>query len=490
MWEFWSNTSAQEKTSEKPTIVSSQETLGRSPSSSRKQVIYGRLVHSKSLSHLEILRKAAIGVDEKGRIAFVDPDVSSVDAAAEKHPGFEHAARTTLKPLQFLFPGLIDTHLHAPQWPNLAIGMEGTLREWVENYTDPIEESYHDTKKATQVYSEMVQKELQLGTTTCAYNSTIHAEATNILANICKEYGQRAVVGKLSILVGSTHGNWEKSTEQGLADSQKSVDHIIKMSEDSDDIDAEIVMPCIQPRGGPYCPPEYMAGLGRQSSGGDELIRVQTHMCETTEDLSRMKRIHPEFNNYSEMYHHYGLLHSRSILAHCIHLSSVDIELLIKTGAGIAHNPNSNTCLRDGECRVRSLLNAGVKIGLGTDCSAGYSTFMLDSMRQASNVSRHLAIHEKNDKLTLGFTEIVYLATMGSAAVLDLQDKVGNFEPGKCFDALLVDVGLKEDLINITGWENDDEAMVKKWVFLGDDRSIRKVWVNGRLVAGHDSGLS
>lgn len=462
MWDrFWSAGSSEDTRKQisaaTPTMMSSSS----SPSSSRKQVIYGRLVHSKTLSDLEILPKAAIGVDEKGCISFVDPNVSSVEAAVEKHRGFGEAARTTLKPLQFLFPGLIDTHLHAPQWPNLAIGMEGTLREWVENYTDPIEESYHDNKKAKRVYTELVQKELQLGTTTCAYNSTIHSDATNILADMCKALGQRAIIGKLSILVGSTHGNWEKSTEQGLADSQKSVDHIINMSNNADDIDADIVMPCIQPRGGPYCPPEYMAGLGKQSSGGDELIRVQGHMCETTEDMSRMKKIHPEFNNYSEMYHHYGLLHSRSILAHCIHLSKVDVDMLIKTKAGIAHNPNSNTCLRDGECRARDLLNAGVKIGLGTDCSAGYSTSMIDSMRQASNVSRHLAMHEKNDKLTLGFTEIVYLGTMGGAAVLDLQDKIGNFEPGKCFDALLVDVGLKDDLINTSGWEEDDLYVVK-----------------------------
>jgi guanine deaminase len=178
-------------------------------------------------------------------------------------------------------------------------------------------------------------------------------------------------------------------------------------------------------------------------------------------------------------------MHEKSILAHCIHLSDIDIEVILKTKAGVAHNPNSNTCLRDGVCRVRELLNKGVKVGLGTDCSAGYSTFMLDSMRQASNVSRHLAMRTGDDRNTLGFNEIVYLGTMGSAKVVALDGKIGNFKPGKCFDALLVDVGLK-DCINISGWENDDLALVKKWVFMGDDRSIRKVFVNGKFVAGKD----
>jgi guanine deaminase len=110
---------------------------------------------------------------------------------------------------------------------------------------------------------------------------------------------------------------------------------------------------------------------------------------------------------------------------------------------------------------------------------------MLDSMRQASNVSRHLAMQEKNDKYVLNFNEIVFLATLGGAQVLAMENTLGNFQKGKVFDALLVDVGL-EDCININGCEDNDLALVKKWVFMGDDRSIRKVYVNGRLVAGKD----
>lgn len=447
----------------------------------KKQVFLGRIVHSKSLQELQILHQAAIGITEDGVIEFLDKQVSSPEEASQRYPEFENATFTTLKPLQFLFPGLIDSHLHAPQWPNLAIGMEGDLKEWLENLTDPTEASYRDSEKARRVYSEMVQKELELGTTTVAYNSTIHYEATNILADMCREYGQRAIIGKLCILLNSTSENWEASAQQSLEDEKKSIDYIKKI-----DPNGEVVLPSVQPRGGPYCSPELMAGLGKLSNtGSNDRIRVQGHMCETVNDIEMTKAVHPEFENYSEMYQHYGLMHDKSILAHCIHLSDKDIEVLRDSQAGVAHNPNSNTCLRDGECPVRKLLNAGVKVGLGTDCSAGYSTSILDAMRQASNVSRHLAIHSKDDTVTLGFEEIVFLATMGSARVLALDHQVGNFETGKKFDALVVDVGLN-DSINVSGWEDDDLALIKKWVFLGDDRSIRLVYVNGRLVAGKD----
>lgn len=111
---------------------------------------------------------------------------------------------------------------------------------------------------------------------------------------------------------------------------------------------------------------------------------------------------------------------------------------------------------------------------------------MLDAMRQASNVSRHLAMHASDDTLKLEFPELVYLATLGAAGVLGLEDRVGNFEEGKCFDALVVDVGLEGQVPNVAGWEGDAGALVRKWVFMGDDRSIGKVFVNGRLVAGKE----
>jgi guanine deaminase len=89
-------------------------------------VFFGRIVHSKSLTDLEILPCAGLGVNEQGTIQFLDKTIGSARDACAKYQGFENATCITLKPLQFLFPGLIDSHLHAPQWPNLAIGMEAS----------------------------------------------------------------------------------------------------------------------------------------------------------------------------------------------------------------------------------------------------------------------------------------------------------------------------------------------------------------------------
>ena len=367
--------------------------------------------------------------------------------------------------------------MHAPQYPNLSLGMEGTLDEWCENYTDPIEASYSDTAKAKRVYHSMVGKLLENGSTTVAYNSSIHAKATNVLVDMCRTQGQRSVVGKLVIERGSTHGNWE-GREEGVEGTKAVLSYC-------DEEGGRLVNACVQPRAGSYVGPKLMSGLGELAKGMGANMRVQAHMCETPTEVKNMHKVHDGFESYADMYDRYGLLGEGTILAHCIHLEERDLVVMKERGVGVAHNANSNTCLRDGWCRVRTLLDRGIKVGLGTDCSAGYSISILNAMRQASNVSRALAMHTGEEKWVLKFEEVCYLATMGGAEVCTLGDKVGNFEVGKTFDALVVDTGL-DDNINTSGFEADDLALLKKWVFMGDDRSIRKVFVGGKLVAGKD----
>lgn len=283
----------------------------------------------------------------------------------------------------------------------------------------------------------------------------------------------------MCITQGYTHGNWDESTAVSLAESKKSIEYIRRI-----DPEGRLIHPCIMPRGGPYCPPDLMAGLGEQRHEYDAF--VQAHMCETPSDIERTLKLHEKYDSYTEMYKANGLLHEKMIAAHCIHLQPRDVENLKHHRVGVAHNPNSNTCLRDGECRVRHLLDEGIKVGLGTDCSAGYMPSIHDAMRSASNVSKHLAYKENDKTFVLSFSELVYLATMGGAEVVNMKDRIGNFAVGKRFDALLVDV---EDVISADSslWENgadDGDAMVKKWVFLGDDRTIKMVWVDGTLVSG------
>jgi len=136
------------------------------------------------------------------------------------------------------------------------------------------------------------------------------------------------------------------------------------------------------------------------------------------------------------------------------------------------------------------LLEKGVEIGLGTDMSGGYSPSILDAVRQASLVSRHVAM-EGDEKTKLSIEEVLYLGTRGGAKVVGLGEKIGGFGVGMEWDAQLIglgsvqrsEVGGEVDMgaVDIFGWESWDER-IAKWIYNGDDRNTLAVWVKGRLV--------
>ncbi len=167
------------------------------------------------------------------------------------------------------------------------------------------------------------------------------------------------------------------------------------------------------------------------------------------------------------------------ILAHCIHLAEEEVKTLSEAGAGVAHCPNSNFSLKSGVCDVRRLQQAGVKVGLGTDASGGFSPTILNAMRMAVTASNSLASN-RPDYSPLGFSDVIYLATRGGASLLDMAASLGALEPGMMADIIRVDMDAQSNT-RLFGTESFKD-IVSKFVFLADDRNIRNVWVAGKLV--------
>lgn len=286
----------------------------------------------------------------------------------------------------------------------------------------------------------------------------------------------------------------DESVEEALKTTRESIDYIRKI-----DPGFSLVCPIITPRFAPSCTSDLLSELGQLAKA--EKLPIQTHMSENLKEVELVKELFPDQETYAHVYDTHGLLNDRTILAHCVHISAEEVKLCADRGAGIAHCPISNTGLTSGEAKVRWIIEHGVKVGLGTDCSGGYSPSILESARQASNVSRHVCMKstlDTKDTPQLALAEILYLATLGGAHVCSLQDRVGNFVVGKEFDALLIDPGVEGGNVDI--FEEDAaewDRVLSKWAFNGydilvnrntnacrDDRNIRKVWVQGRLVAG------
>ena len=445
-------------------------------------VYLGTIIDAPTLSTIRIRHNHTLGVNSKGVIAFIEPSDSS--DSYQFPVGFEDARIVQLnaKKTTFLFPGLIDTHTHAPQYPNTGIFGSSTLLSWLETYTFPLEASFSSVDQAKRVYTRVVNRSVANGTTCATYHATLHVPATQLLAQICFDKGQRALVGRVCMDMMSPDNYRDESAETAVAATKE----VVKYCRDLDD-SGNFVRAVVTPRFAPSCTEECMSALGKLSV--EEDLWCQTHTSENKDECKQVKEKFPKFKDYISVYDGCQLLGRKTILAHAIHLSDGEMRLIKKKAAKVSHCPASNTALTSGAAKVKLLLEKDITVGLGTDMSGGYSPSILEMARQAMLVSRHVAM-EHGDQHKLSTEEVLFLATMGGAQCVGLEDTIGSFEVGKDFDALLINLDSIDDIgetqegsgqADCFEWESWPDR-VAEWLWTGDDRNVCAVWVQGRCV--------
>lgn len=339
----------------------------------------------------------------------------------------------------------------------------------------------------------MVSRTLAHGTTCAAYFATIHVPATNLLASICYTRGQRALIGRVCMDNPGTCPSYyvDESTESAVAATKATIAHIRTL-----DPSHTKVLPIITPRFAISCTHSLLSELGTLAASTNPPTHIQTHISENTSEISFTRKLFPSASSYADVYDSASLLTPRTILAHGVHLSPDERALIKSRDSGISHCPTSNTALASGLCPVRTLLDEGIKVGLGTDVSGGYSPSILEAARQACLVSRMRSAQDgsgtgsgdPNSRGTIGVEEALWLATRGGAKVLGMEGDMGGFEGGMFFDAVMVELGGVvgdeeggEGPVDVFGWEDWGEK-VAKWMWNGDDRNVRAVWVGGKRV--------
>ena len=388
----------------------------------------------------------------------------------------------------------LDTHIHASQYPNAGVFGKSTLLDWLNTYTFPLEASLSNPDRARRVYARCVRKTLAHGTTTAAYYATIDVASTNLLADLCLATGQRALVGRVCMDSALCPDYYrDESAAQALAAARASIAHIEEI-----DPAGALVRPVLTPRFAPSCTVELLTALGELQRGTG--LHVQTHIAENKGEVELVRELFPPggaevaqgADTYAGVYDAFGLLGRRTILAHAVHLSEQEADLVAARGAKVSHCPCSNSALTSGAARVRWMLRKGIDVGLGTDMSGGYSPSVLEAARQAALVSRHVALEAPGDEgARLSVEEVLFLATRGGAKLVGLEGRVGAFEVGMEWDAQLVGLGMVDEDGGVAGAEESDcdafgweswADRVAKWLYNGDDRNTKKVWVRGRLV--------
>ncbi|KAL1839713.1 hypothetical protein VTJ49DRAFT_1218 [Mycothermus thermophilus] len=392
------------------------------------QVFIGPIIHSLSTSDLEILPRALLAINGEGKItAFlkhVDPDETSKTIQAPNLP--QNLVQTHyLTPGQFLIPGFIDTHNHAPQWSQRGLGQGMHILDWLDAITFPNEARFRDPEHARRIYTSCVDGFLRQGITTAAYYGSLHAEATKILADLCLAKGQRALVGKCNMTRNSPDYYREASVEDSLRATEECIAHVREI-----DPEGSLVRYVLTPRFAISCDPEVLQGLGDLAKANPDLP-VQTHFNEAEQEMNATRELFLQFKCEADLYEHYGLLPpGRSILAHCCYVSDYELGRLKELGCGVAHCPIANMTVGGGfmAAPVRTFLSRGIKVGLGTDSGGGFSSSMLDAMRQAMIASHAREVQSRAEDKGLSVDEVFYLATLGGARVCGLETNVGNFE--------------------------------------------------------------
>ncbi|KAI8137313.1 hypothetical protein BJV82DRAFT_674905 [Fennellomyces sp. T-0311] len=425
-------------------------------------LLYGTFVHTPEKGVVEVLRDTLVVVDITTGIIAEIKSVSPAELGTVA-AGYPTHTLTTLSSTQFILPGFIDTHIHAPQITYTGTGTDVPLMEWLSQYAFPAEKRFKDASWAQHVYPKLVDRLLRNGTTTALYFGSLHLEANQILADITLSAGQRAYIGKVCI---DQYGpdDYIESTDQAIQNTEAFIQYC-------QDKDTDLLVPVVTPRFIPTCSSVLLEKLGRLARQYD--VPIQSHISESLDEVAFVKQLYPDEND-TQIFDRTGLLTSRTVMAHGVHLSQKDVDVLQERGTAVAVCPLSNAYFANGvfPCTRFSQLSQG----LGTDVAGGYAPSMLASIRHLCVASRYLELHSPGSRVDWKMG--LYLATMGGAHCLSIQDKVGTFHVGKQFDGVLVDVAASGTPIDV--YEGED--YVEKFIHLGDDRNIAHVWVQGRRV--------
>jgi guanine deaminase len=435
---------------------------------------------------------------------------------------------------EFLVPGMIDLHIHAPQYSYAGTATDRPLMGpdgWLETYTFPAEARLgSDLRAAQRVYRQVVRSTLAHGTTTALYFATLHLEPTKVLADAAMEHGQRALVGKVC-MDRNAPGHYLHTTTQNVQDTEHFIRYVRGLAGDASSILLRDIMeeeadpprprkllprvlPVITPRFIPTCTPELLTALGELAARYD--CHVTTHASESVDEVEFTRHLDATADggdgtrSDSAILDHHRLLTSKCVLAHGVHLSEDDMDLLRDRQCAVAHCPLSNLFFAGGTLPARTFLERGNRVGLGTDVAGGYSPSMWNSCRMAvvaSHALQHQHQHQPSNVVTssntasdavqeqhhvLDYRHALYLATLGGAQALGLDHRIGTFRVGMEFDAVVLSAvgsigGDGSTAASSSGpidvFETDTLSDVfQKLCVLGDDRNVRRVFVQGRDV--------
>ena len=372
-----------------------------------------------------------------------------------------------------IFPGMVDLHVHAPQYAFRGMCMDLELMDWLNRYTFPEEEKYEDLEYAEKAYGMFVDAMKNGATTRSCIFATRHRYATELLMKLMEESGLVSYVGKVNMDREAS----EALTEESADISAYTTFGWINATKDK----FKNTKPILTPRFIPCCTDKLMEELREiQMAYG---IPVQSHLSESPGEIDFVKFLRPNNPFYGDSYNEYDLFGKnddintdvKTVMAHCVWSTDEEVELMRKNGVYVAHCPASNMNLTSGIAPIRKYLDLGLNIGLGSDVAGGHSDSIFRAITDTIQVSKMYFRHVNEAYKPLVFSEAFYLATKGGGSFFG---KVGSFEEGYEFDAVVMDDSVlpHPQILNLA-------ERMERAVYLGlDTKSITAKFVAGSKI--------
>lgn len=396
---------------------------------------------------------------DKGAVAIDDGVILAVSTAADINERF--VARETLDgDGRVLLPGLVNGHSHAAMTLLRGVADDLALMDWLENYIFPAEVAFVDPE-FVRIGTELACWEMIRGGTTTFVDMYYFPDT---IAEVVESCGLRA-------LVSATVIGQRSPDAEGAADSLQKGSAFVARWKDRN----TRISPIFGPHANYTLDAEQLAATRRAAL--DAGVPISIHLSESPYELQYSKDTYgmPSI----EMFESIGFFEGPTIAAHVVWPMDEEIPILVERGVGVIHNPTSNMKIASGISPVAKMLDAGVRMGLGTDGAASNNDLdMWEEMRLASFLQKV----DRMDPEVLPAIEVLSMATDGGARAIGLGDSIGSLETGK-----------RADLIQVAFTDVHHTPVydvVSHLVYVTDEQDVATVIVDGNVLKRDGTVLS
>ncbi len=403
-----------------------------------------------------------------GLLLLRDGCVEALGPYRDGHPGLENRPLVDYSG-KLIVPGFIDTHIHYPQTGMMAAYGEQLL-EWLNRYTFPTERKFADPTYARSVAGVFLDELLKNGTTTALVFAAVFPASVEAFFEAAEARHLRMISGKV-MMDRNAPDYLSDTAESSYTESKALIEKWHGRGR---------LLYAVTPR---FAATSTEAQLKLAARLLDEFpdIYLHTHLSENVNEVAWIQELFPHYQGYLDVYDQTGLVRERSVFAHGVQLTDAEFQRLSEAKAAISFCPTSNLFLGSGLFRIEQAKHPDypVKVGLGTDVGAGTSFSILQTTNEAYKVAQL-----RGQKLSA--FKALFLATLGGARALCLEDKLGSFDPGKEADFVVIDPQATPLLAlrNEGGRPDTLEELADllfSLVILGGDRAVATTYIMGEV---------